>query len=192
MSGGGGGTGFFFLRGHTVWAAAEAAKAGERTRNLRRVNMGQSPGRLRWFAWKVDPHLVFGPDVRVDDGEAGKIVGAASLFDDGVGVFQNLIHGHRVHLATVIVTGLNGVLEVAAGGLGGPVVGDDVAGAALLLDPRQVWHGDPDGATVDGKADIGGVGMAGGNGDDGSLPFAMQVFAGPAVGYLEVFIHDWF
>ncbi len=148
--------------------------------------------RRHWFAWKVDPHLVFWPYVWVDDGEAGKIVGAASLFDDGVGVFQNLINGHGVHLATVVVTGLNGVLKVAAGGLRGQVVGDDVAGAALLLDPGQVWHGDPDRAAVDGEADIGGVGMAGGDGDDGSLPFAVQVFTGPAVGYLEVFIHDWF
>src|SRR5258706_8481557 len=137
----------------------------------------------------VYPYLVFGPDVRVDDGEAGKIVGAASLFDDGVGVFQNLIHGHRVHLATVIVTGLNGVLEVAAGGLGGQVIGDDVAGAALLLDPRQVWHGDPDGATVDSKADIGGVGMAGGKWEDGSPPFSMEVFGRRGVGYLEIFLN---
>jgi hypothetical protein len=35
----------------------------------------------------VDPHLVFWPDVWVDDGETGKIIGAASLFDDGAGVF---------------------------------------------------------------------------------------------------------
>ncbi len=84
------------------------------------------------------------------------------------------------------------MLEVAAGGLGGQVIGDSVAGAAFLLDPGQVWHGNPDRATIDGEADIGGVGMAGGDGHDGSLPFAVEIFAGPAVGYLEVFIHGWF
>ena len=62
----------------------------------------------------------------VDDGKTGKIVGAAGLFDDGVGVFENLIDGHGVHLATVIVSGLNGVLEIPTGGLGGEVVGDDM------------------------------------------------------------------
>jgi hypothetical protein len=140
----------------------------------------------------MDPHLVFWPDVWIDNGEAGKIVGAAGLFDDGVGVFQNLIDGHGVHLATVVVTGLNGVLKVPAGGLGSEVVGDDIAGAALLLDPGQVWHRDPDRAAVDGEADIGGVGVPGGNRDDGSLPFAVQVFAGPAVDYIELFIKDYF
>src|SRR5437868_1342403 len=172
MRGGGGGTGFFFLRCHPDWACAEAAKAGKMTRNRRRVNMGQSLERLCWFAWKVDPHLVFGPDVWVDDGEAGKIIGAASLLNDGIGVLQNLINSHGVHLTTVVVAGLNGVLEIAAGSLGGQIIGDDIAGAALLLDPGKVWHGDPDGAAVDGKADVGSVGMAGGDGDDGSFPFA--------------------
>src|SRR5271168_4833770 len=86
---------------------------------------GKSPGRLRWFAWKVNPHLVFGPYVWVDDGETGKIVGAASLFDDGVGVFEDLVDGHGIHFAAIVVAGLDGVLEVAASGLGGEVVGDD-------------------------------------------------------------------
>src|SRR5437764_2376876 len=84
------------------------------------------------------------------------------------------------------------MLEIAAGSLGGQIVRNDVAGTALLFDPRQVRHGDPDGAAVDGEADVGGVGMAGSDGDDGSLPFAVQLFAGPAVGYLEVFIHGSF
>src|SRR5206468_5147192 len=127
-------------------------------------------GRLCWFAWKVDPHLVFWPNLWVYDGEAGEIVGAANLFDDRIGVFQNLVDGHGVHLPTVVVTGLNGVLEIAAGGLGGQIIGDNVAGAALLLDPSEVGHGDPDGAAVDLKANVGSVGMAGGDGDHGSLP----------------------
>ena len=79
--------------------------------------------------------------------------------------------------------------EVAAGGLGGEVVGDDVAGAALHLDPGEVGHGDPDGLAVDVEADVGGVGVAGGDGDDGSLPGDVEGFGGPAVGYGEVFVH---
>src|SRR5271156_2310518 len=160
-------------------------------RNLRRVNMGNPSGTLRWFTWKVDPHLVFGPYVWIDDGETGKIVGAACFFDDGVGVLEDLVDGHGVHLAAVIIAGLDGVLEVAASGLGSKVVGDDVAGAAFLLNPGEIWHGDPDGTAVDGKADIGGVCVAGGDGNDGALPFAAKVFAGPAVCHFEVFIHDW-
>jgi hypothetical protein len=120
------------------------------------------------------------------------MIGAANLFDDCVGVFEDLVDGHGVHLAAVVVAGLDGVLEIAAGGLGGEVVGNDVAGPTLLFDPGEVGHGDPDGATVDGEADIGGVGVARGDSDDSSLPLTVEVFAGPAVGHLEVFIHDWF
>ena len=107
-------------------------------------------------------------------------------------MFENLVDGHGVHFAAIVVAGLDGVLQVASGGLGGEVVGDDVACAVLLLDPGEIWHGDPDGTAVDGKADIGGVGVACGDGDDGSLPFAVEVFACPAVGHFEVFIHGWF
>ncbi len=81
------------------------------------------------------------------------------------------------------------LLEIAAGSLCGEIVGDDLAGAAFLLDPGQVGHGDPDGLAVDVEADVGGVGMAGGNGNDGALPGAVEVLAGPAVGHGEVFVH---
>jgi hypothetical protein len=64
--------------------------------------------------------------------------GAAGFLDDGVGVVEDLVDGHGVHLAAVVVAGLDGLLEVAAGGLGGEVVGDDLAGAALLLDPGEL------------------------------------------------------
>src|SRR5271154_288842 len=146
-------------------------------RNLRRVNMGNPSGTLRWFTWKVDPHLVFGPYVWIDDRETGKIVGAACLFDDGVGVLEDLVNSHGVHLAAVIVAGLDGVLEVAASGLGSKVVGDDVAGAAFLLDPGQVWHGDSHGAALSGQtghwggAEGGGVGRGRGG-----------LFCGPRAG----------
>ena len=82
------------------------------------------------------------------------------------------------------------MLEVAAGGLCGEIVGDDVTSAALLLDPGDVGHGDPDRLAVDGKADVRGVSVARRDGDDGSLPGAVELFAGPAVGHFKIFIHD--
>jgi len=103
-----------------------------------------------------------------------------------------LVDGHGVHFAAIVVSGLDGVLEVAASRLSGEIVGDDMACSLFLLDPSEIGHGDPERTAVDGEADIGSVGMAGGDGDDGPLPDAVQLFAGPAVGYFEVFIHDWF
>jgi hypothetical protein len=60
----------------------------------------------------------------------------------------------------------------------GERVGDDVAGAALLLDPREVGEGDPDWLAVDGKADVDGVGVTRGDGDDGSLPDVVERLGG--------------
>jgi hypothetical protein len=62
----------------------------------------------------MDSHLVFGPDVVVDNGKAWKIIGAAGFFHDRVGVVEDLFNGHGVHLATVVVARLDGVLEVTA------------------------------------------------------------------------------
>ncbi len=83
-------------------------------------------------------------------------------------------------------------LEVAAGNLGGEVVGDDVAGALLVLDPGEIGHRDPDGTFVDGETNVGGVGVAGGDGDDCALPGAVQLLTRPAIDHFEVFIHGWF
>jgi hypothetical protein len=140
----------------------------------------------------MDLHFILGPQVFVDHGEAGKIVGAAGFLDDGIGVFEHLLDGHRVHLAAVVVTGLDGMLEVTPGSLCGEIVGDDVAGTALVLNPGQVGHGDPDGLAVDGKSDVGGVCVPRGDGDDGPLPEAVELFPGPTVGHFKVFIHDCF
>jgi hypothetical protein len=127
--------------------------------------------------------------VVVDDRQAGQVLGVAHLVDDGGDVLEDLGDGHGVHLAAVIVAGLDGLLEVAACCLGGEIVGDDLAIALLLLDPGDVRHGYPDGFAVDGKADIGGVGMARGDGDDGALPDAVQRLCSPAVDGYEIFVH---
>ena len=73
------------------------------------VRTTPGPGKPYWY-WESIP--------------AGKIIGAASLLNDGIGVLQNLINSHGVHLTTVVVAGLNGVLEIAAGSLGGLGEGD--------------------------------------------------------------------
>lgn len=180
---------FLFAKGRAAKARSAAAKAGRTTRNLRRVSIGRGPRGLGRFAGKMNLHLVLWPDVLVDHGEAGKIVGTAGLFDDGFGVVENLFDGHRVHLTAVVVAGLNGMLEIAAGSLGGKIVGDDVACATLLLDPGEVGHGDPYRLAVYGKANVGSVGVTRGDGDDSSLPYTVELFAGPTVGHFEVFIH---
>ena len=176
--------------GHVAKARADAAKAGNRTRNRRRENMDQTPGRLCWFAWKMNAQLVLCPDIRVDDRKAGKIVGAAGFFDNSIGVFQHFFDSHRVHLAPIVIARLNGVLQVASGRLRSQIVGNDIAGAPLVLDPGDVGHGDPDRLVIDGKADVSRVGVASSDGDDGPLPLAVEFFPGPAVGHFKVFIHD--
>src|SRR5258708_33752280 len=102
---------------------AGTAKAGKRTRNLRRVSMIVPRG-LSWLAWEVDCEFILGPYVVVDDGGAGELIGAARFSDDGIGVLEDLFDGHGVHLAAGVVAGLDGGLGGAAGGLGGEGGGD--------------------------------------------------------------------
>jgi hypothetical protein len=45
------------------------------------------------------------------------------------------------------------------------------------------------GVAVEVEADIDGVGVACGDGDDGALPAAVEIFAGPAVSYMEILVH---
>src|SRR5580698_10784659 len=116
----------------------------------------------------------------------------ANLVEDGVDVLQNLIDGHGVHFAAVVITGLDGLFEVEAGSLGGKGVCDGVASALLLLHPGETGPGDPDGAAADVEANIDGIGMAGGDGDDVGGPAAMQDFPAPAVGGVEIFVHNSF
>jgi len=137
----------------------------------------------------MDFHLVFRTDVLVDDGQTGQICGVASLANDRIGVGEDFVDGHRVHLAAVVVAGLDGVFKIATGDLCREVVGDDLTGTVLLLDPGDVWQGDPDRPTVDGKADIGRVGVACGDGDDRPLPGAVQLLARLAICHFEIFVH---
>jgi hypothetical protein len=104
-------------------------------------------------------------------------------------VAEHFFDGHGVDLATVVIAGFDGVAEVAATDLCGEVVGDDFAGALLLYNPGHVRQGDPDRLSPDVEADVGRIGMACGDGDQGSTPGAVERCSGPAVGHGKVFIH---
>lgn len=115
-----------------------------------------------------------------------------SRFDeDCVELGENFFGAHGVHLTGGVVAFFDDGLEMAAGDLGGEVVGDDFAAAAFLLDPGIAGHGDPHGLAVYLEADVDRVGVAGSYGDDVGFPAAVQVFAGPAVFYVEVFVHGF-
>ncbi|ACO31465.1 hypothetical protein ACP_2867 [Acidobacterium capsulatum ATCC 51196] len=118
-----------------------------------------------------------------------QLAGVASLMQHGIHVFQNLIHRHRVHLAAIVVAVLDDLLEIAAGSLRGQLIRNDVASTLLLLDPGEQRHGNPDRAAADVKADIDGVGMARGNGNNIRPPAAMEGLLSPAVCGLEVLVH---
>jgi hypothetical protein len=167
-------------------ATAEARKERRVWRGMGLEEFGGGVG----FAGEFEVEFR-GVGVAVDDGEAGKVGGIAGFGDDCGDVLEDLVDAHGVDFAAVVVAAGDGVLEEAAGGLGGEVVGDDLAVAALLLDPSEVRHGDPEGFAVDGEADVGGVGMAGGDGNDGALPDAVEGFGGPTIDRYEVFIHDF-
>src|SRR5271163_4144257 len=104
-------------------------------------------------------------------------------------MLQHLSHAHGVHLAAVVVAGLHCLLEVMSSNLRGQIVGDDATAALLLFHPGYSRHRDPQRAVVYLEADVDGVGMPGSDGYDVCLPSAMEVFGGPAVGDVEVFVH---
>ena len=117
-------------------------------------------------------------------------MGFSGLDQDCFQMFEDFLDGHRVHLAAGVVAFFDQALEIVACDLGGEIVGDDFASALLLLDPGEAGHGDPHRFAVHVESHIDGIGMARGDGYDVGFPAAMKIFAGPAVGYVEVFVHD--
>src|ERR1700678_302226 len=186
------------------WAVArrgDAEAAASRARSRRRVSIRlelylvvgaglrrAEVGCAAWIAGKMAEE-VLGLDVIGDDGKRGQIVGSSGFADHGVGVLEDLVDGHGVHFAAVVVAGFDGASEIAARGLRGEIVGDDEAGLTLHLDPGEIGHRDPDRTAVDGESDVGRVGVTRGDGDDSSLPGAMERFRGPAIIDGEVFVH---
>jgi len=109
--------------------------------------------------------------------------------NDGVKVREDFGNGDGVNLAAGVVAFFDQLFEVTAGNLDGKLVGDDLAGAFFLFDPRGAGQSDPHGTAIYVKTDIDGVGVARGDGHDVGLPRAVQVFAGPSIGHMEVFVH---
>jgi len=116
-------------------------------------------------------------------------VGLAGFGQDCFEVLEDFFDAHGVDFTAGVVAFFNDGFEVVAGDLCCQLVGDDLAGALLLFDPGVAGEGDPHGPVVYVEADIDGVGVAGGDGHDVGFPAAVEVFAGPAVGYVEVFVH---
>ena len=98
-------------------------------------------------------------------------------------------HGHGVDFAERIVAFFDELLEMAASDLCRELIGDDFAGAFLLLDPSSARQGDPHGAAVYVEANVDSVGVARGDGHDGAFPAAVQILAGPAVGDVKILVH---
>ena len=123
------------------------------------------------------------------DREGWKAVVLFGFGNDGVEVGEGLVDRDGIHLASGVVTLFDELLEVAAGDLGSELVGDDLAGALFLFDPGGAGQGYPHGATIYIEADVDGVGMPGGYGHNVCSPLAVEVFAGPAVSHVEIFVH---
>lgn len=133
-------------------------------------------------------------EARLDGGfDAGGECGDAAIGfgfgDDGVEVLEDFGDAHGVHLAVGVVALFDDLLEVAACDLGGELVGDDHAGALLVLDPGSAGQSDPHGAVVHVEADIDRVGVARCDGHDVRFPLAVEVFFAPAVGDVKILIH---
>jgi len=100
-------------------------------------------------------------------------MGLGGFGEDGVQLGEDLFDAHGVHLAGCVVALFDDGLEVAASDLGGKLVSDNLAGAALLLDPGFAGERDPHGLDVDVEADVDCVGVARGDGYDVCLPAAV-------------------
>ena len=142
---------------------------------------------LLFAAWAWDVGLGLGDAVEDWQGRDG--VGLARLDEDCFQMLEDFFDAHGVHLTAGVVAFFDDGLQVMAGDLCGEVVGNDFAGALLLLDPGMAGHRDPHGLDVDVEANVNGVGVSGGDGHDIGLPAAMEIFAGPAVGDVEVLVH---
>src|SRR6185312_3859133 len=95
----------------------------------------------------------------------------------------------RVHLATAVLAGFNSPLQVVAGNLDSERIGDDLASALVVLDPRRVRHSDPHGTAVGQELYVNGVGVTRGDGDNKRLVNAVDLFTGPAVVNAKVSVH---
>ena len=104
-------------------------------------------------------------------------------------VSQGFFRGYGVHLPGGVVAFLDELLEVPTGNLNSKLIGNDLARAIFLLNPGHARQGDRHRTAVHVETNVDGIRMAGGDGHNVGLPLAVEVFAGPAVGHVEVFVH---
>lgn len=108
----------------------------------------------------------------------------------GFQVVQGLGKGQGVHLATVFFAILDGRLQKMPGDLYCQRIGDDLAGATVVLAPGSMWQSDPNRAALDEKFDVHRIGMAGGDGGHDGLEHAMHVLAAPVVLGPKIVVHN--
>jgi len=123
------------------------------------------------------------------DGKLRNSMLVPGFVDHGVEMSQHFGNRDGVDLTISVVALFDELLEMPTGNLDGELVGDDLAGALLLLHPCGAGQGDPHGPAVDVKPNVYGVGVARGNRHDVGFPRAVKVFATPTVGHMEIFIH---
>jgi len=116
---------------------------------------------------------------------------ALGLVNNSREVGEGFVDAKGVELAMGIKSLSYELLQMSARDLCGEGVGDDFAGAEFLLDPGFIGEGDPHGATVNVETDVGGIDVAGGDGDYGGFPCAVKLFVGEGVGDGEFFVHGF-
>ena len=111
------------------------------------------------------------------------------LFLHCVEMFESFGDAERIHLAAAVFAGFNRPFQVVAGDLDSERIGDDLACALVVLDPRGMRHSDPHGTAVGQELYVNGVGVTRGNGNDECLINAVDLFTGPAVVNAKVSVH---
>src|SRR6266404_9004300 len=111
------------------------------------------------------------------------------LRHDAFQVLESLIDGKRIHFTAQALARFQRRLQKMAGDFLCQGIGDQLAGAVLVLNPSRVRKGDPDWAPVDQELDVHRIGVAGGDGYDQGLVEAMYLILGPEDGGGEVSEH---
>ena len=147
----------------------------------RKAKLPLTRGREFCFGWKQE--------IELDERQGWQCASLFGLGQNSFEVTKRFINAERVAFAACIKALFDELLEMTAGDLRSQKIGDDLAGAALLLIPCLKGQGDPDGLAIDLVTDIDRIGVAGGNGHHVGLPDAVQVGSGPAIGDVEILVH---
>ena len=106
-----------------------------------------------------------------------------------VKMVESLLNGEGIHFSPCSFAGFEDGLQVVTGDLNRQRIGNYPAGTFLILNPRWMRQGDPEGPPIYQELDVHGVGMARGNGYDECLVDAVNFLLGPAVDGREITEH---